>query len=145
MARGKSSNPIRKERLLQVLANGGVITKRQIELTMKYKAMYRIPTELWKLKKMGAIVKSHKEGRTVIGYELLNAVEMRKFLTDRGFDILPLVSDENDVKALSDLNAKPAKTVKTTKPKASNKVIKPKDQMVGNARVIKDEVTEITE
>ena len=130
MARGKSSNPIRKERLLQVLANGGVITKRQIELTMKYKAMYRIPTELWKLKKMGAIVKSHKQGRSVIGYELLNAVEMRKLLTDRGFDILPLVSDENDVKALSDLKAKPAKVAKASKVKAT---------------VVEDEVTEITE
>lgn len=142
MARGKSGNPIRKERLLQVLANGGVITKRQIELTMQYKAMYRIPTELWKLKKMGAIVKSHKEGRTVIGYELLNAVEMRKFLTDRGFDILPLVSDGNDVKALSDLKATPAAPKAT---KTRNKAIEPKNQMVGNARVIKDEVTEITE
>ena len=134
MARGKSSNPIRKERLLQVLANGGLITKRQIELTMKYQAMYRIPTELWKLKKMGAIVKSHKEGRTVIGYELLNAAEMRKFLTDRGFDILPLISDENDVKSLGDLKAKPA--AKASKAAKSAKVV---------ASVIEDEVTEITE
>ena len=132
MARIKSGKPIRKERLLQVLANGGVITKRQIELTMQYKAMYRIPTELWKLKKMGAIVKSHKDGRTVIGYELLNVDEMKKLLTKSGFDVLPLVSDENDVKALSDLNAKPAKT-KAAKPA---KVAAP---------VIEDEVTEITE
>jgi hypothetical protein len=132
MARIKSGKPIRKERLLQVLANGGVITKRQIELTMQYQAMYRIPTELWKLKKMGAIVKSHKEGRTVVGYELLNVVEMKKLLTKSGFDVLPLVSDENDVKALSDLNAKPAKT-KAAKPA---KVVAP---------VIEDEVTEITE
>ena len=132
MARIKSGKPIRKERLLQVLANGGVITKRQIELTMQYKAMYRIPTELWKLKKMGAIVKSHKDGRTVVGYELLNVDEMKKLLTKSGFDVLPLVSDENDVKALSDLNAKPAKA-KAAKPA---KVAAP---------VIEDEVTEITE
>ena len=132
MARIKSGKPIRKERLLQVLANGGVITKRQIELTMQYQAMYRIPTELWKLKKMGAIVKSHKEGRTVVGYELPNVDEMKKLLTKSGFDVLPLVSDENDVKALSDLNAKPAKA-KAAKPV---KVAAP---------VIEDEVTEITE
>ena len=132
MARIKSGKPIRKERLLQVLANGGVITKRQIELTMQYQAMYRIPTELWKLKKMGAIVKSHKDGRTVVGYELLNVDEMKKLLASLGFDTLPLVSDENDVKALSDLKAKPAKA------KAANpaKVDVP---------VIEDEVTEITE
>lgn len=132
MARIKSGKPIRKERLLQVLANGGLITKRQIELTMQYQAMYRIPTELWKLKKMGAIVKSHKDGRTVVGYELLNVDEMKKLLAQSGFDVLPLVSDEDDVKALSDLNAKPAKA-KATK---SAKVVAP---------VIEDEVTEITE
>ena len=132
MARIKSGKPIRKERLLQVLANGGLITKRQIELTMQYQAMYRIPTELWKLKKMGAIVKSHKDGRTVVGYELLNVDEMKKLLAQSGFDVLPLVSDDDDVKALSDLNAKPAKA-KATKPA---KVV---------ASVIEDEVTEITE
>ena len=132
MARIKSGNPIRKERLLQVLTNGGLITKRQIELTMQYQAMYRIPTELWKLKKMGAIVKSHKDGRTVVGYELLNVDEMKKLLAQSGFDVLPLVSDNDDVKALSDLNAKPAKA-KATKPA---KVVVP---------VIEDEVTEITE
>jgi len=132
MARIKSGKPIRKERLLQVLANGGLITKRQIELTMQYQAMYRIPTELWKLKKMGAIVKSHKDGRTVVGYELLNVDEMKKLLAQSGFDVLPLVSDDDDVKTLSDLNAKPAKA-KATKPA---KVVAP---------VIEDEVTEITE
>ena len=84
MARIKSGKPIRKERLLQVLTNGGLITKRQIELTMKYQAMYRIPTELWKLKKMGAIIKSHKDGRKVVGYELLNVDEMTKLLTSLG-------------------------------------------------------------
>ena len=129
MARSKSANPIRKERLLQVLANGGVITKRQIELTMKYKPMYRIPTELWKLKKMGAVVKSHKQGRTVVGYELLNVEDMKKFLTDRGFDVLPLVSDETEIKSLGELKAKPDKASKV-------KV---------DASVIEDEVTEITE
>ena len=132
MARIKSGKPIRKERLLQVLTNGGLITKRQIELTMKYQAMYRIPTELWKLKKMGAIIKSHKDGRKVVGYELLNVDEMTKLLTSLGFATLPLVSEDSDVKTLSDLKAKPAKA-KATKPA---KVVAP---------VIEDEVTEITE
>ena len=132
MARIKSGKPIRKERLLQVLTNGGVITKRQIELTMKYQAMYRIPTELWKLKKMGAIVKSHKDGRKVVGYELLNVAEMTKLLSSLGFATLPLVSDTDDVKALSDLKAKPV----------AAKVSKP---VQNDVPVIEDEVTEITE
>jgi len=44
MSRIKSAKPVRWERLLMVLANGGIITKSQIEHTMQYKAMYRIPT-----------------------------------------------------------------------------------------------------
>jgi hypothetical protein len=105
MSRTKSNNPVRKERLLMVLTNGGVITKKQIEDTMQYKAMYRIPTELWKLKNMGAVIRSHKDGRTVIGYELLNVDEMKALLKAEGFDTLPLVT-ETSIKKLGDLKAK---------------------------------------
>ena len=90
-----------------VLTNGGVITKKQIEDTMQYKAMYRIPTELWKLKNMGAVIRSHKDGRTVIGYELLNVDEMKALLKAEGFDTLPLVTDAS-IKKLGDLKAKKA-------------------------------------
>ena len=105
MSRTKSNKPVRKERLLMVLTNGGVITKKQIEDTMQYKAMYRIPTELWKLKNMGAIIRSHKDGRTVIGYELLNVDEMKALLKAEGFDTIPLVTDAS-IKKLGDLKAK---------------------------------------
>ena len=91
MSRTKSNNPVRKERLLMVLTNGGVLTKKQIEDTMQYKAMYRIPTELWKLKNLGAVIRSHKDGRTVIGYELLNVDEMKALLKAEGFETIPLV------------------------------------------------------
>jgi hypothetical protein len=91
MSRTKTNKPVRKERLLMILTNGGVITKKQIEDTMQYKAMYRIPTELWKLKNMGAVIRSHKDGRTVIGYELLNVDEMKALLKAEGFDTIPLV------------------------------------------------------
>lgn len=105
MSRTKSNKPVRKERLLMVLTNGGVITKKQIEDTMQYKAMYRIPTELWKLKNMGAVIRSHKDGRTVIGYELLNVDEMKALLKAEGFDTIPLVTDSS-IKKLGDLKAK---------------------------------------
>jgi DNA/RNA endonuclease G (NUC1) len=120
----KTNKPVRKERLLMVLTNGGVITKKQIEDTMQYKAMYRIPTELWKLKNMGAVIRSHKDGRTVIGYELLNVDEMKALLKAEGFDTLPLVT-EASIKKLGDLKAK----------KSSPKVEAP----------AVDEVVEITE
>lgn len=105
MSGTKTNKPVRKERLLMVLTNGGVITKKQIEDTMQYKAMYRIPTELWKLKNMGAVIRSHKDGRTVIGYELLNVDEMKALLAAEGFDTLPLVT-EASIKKLGDLKAK---------------------------------------
>jgi hypothetical protein len=110
MSRTKSNKPVRKERLLMVLTNGGVITKKQIEDTMQYKAMYRIPTELWKLKNLGAVIRSHKDGRTVIGYELLNVDEMKALLKAEGFETIPLVTDSS-IKKLGDLKAKksPAK------------------------------------
>ena len=104
MSRSKSAKPVLWERLLMVLANGGVITKSQIEHTLQYKAMYRIPTELWKLKNRGAVIKSYKDGRDVVGYELVNVKEMKLFLTQRGFDVLPLV-DSAPVANLGDLKA----------------------------------------
>ena len=113
MSRTKSNKPVRKERLLMVLTNGGVITKKQIEDTMQYKAMYRIPTELWKLKNMGAVIRSHKDGRTVIGYELLNVDEMKALLKAEGFDTLPLVT-EASIKKLGDLKAKKASVTPVT-------------------------------
>jgi len=105
MSRTKSNKPVRKERLLMVLTNGGVITKKQIEDTMQYKAMYRIPTELWTLKNLGAVIRSHKDGRTVIGYELLNVDEMKALLKAEGFETIPLVTDSS-IKKLGDLKAK---------------------------------------
>ena len=127
MSRTKSNKPVRKERLLMVLTNGGVITKKQIEDTMQYKAMYRIPTELWKLKNMGAVIRSHKDGRTVIGYELLNVDEMKALLKAEGFDTLPLVTDAS-IKKLGDLKAKKASAKASATPVT-----------------VDDEVVEITE
>jgi hypothetical protein len=137
MSRTKSNNPVRKERLLMVLTNGGVITKKQIEDTMQYKAMYRIPTELWKLKNMGAVIRSHKDGRTVIGYELLNVNEMKALLKAEGFDTIPLVIHNGVVvdggkrlKAVANASIKKLDDLKAKK---------------ASAPIIEDEVVEITE
>jgi len=87
--------------------------------------MYRIPTELWKLKNLGAVIRSHKDGRIVIGYELLNVDEMKALLKAEGFETIPLVTDSS-IKKLGDLKAK----------KSSPKV---------EAPAVEDEVVEITE
>jgi hypothetical protein len=137
MSGTKTNKPVRKERLLMVLTNGGVITKKQIEDTMQYKAMYRIPTELWKLKNLGAVIRSHKDGRTVIGYELLNVDEMKALLKAEGFETIPLVIHNGVVvdggkrlKAVADASIKKLGDLKAKK---------------ASAPVVEDEVIEITE
>jgi hypothetical protein len=149
MARTISKNPRRWERLLMVLANGGVISKEQIGATMQYDAVYRLSTEMWWLKKQGAVVKTHKTGREVSGYELVNVKEMIKLLKDRGFAPLELV-------AVKSKPAKPAakpvaKTKTKTVAKTKTKPVKSMDELKVTevteqvTEVSTDEVLEITE
>jgi len=102
----RAGKPVRWERLLMVLANGGVVTLEQIQTTMQYDAMYRIGAELLNMKYRGAVIKAHKDGRKVVGYELMNVAEMMPYLTDRGFNIIPIV--DASIKKLGDLKAKTA-------------------------------------
>ena len=135
MSGTKTNKPVRKERLLMVLTNGGVITKKQIEDTMQYKAMYRIPTELWKLKNLGAVIRSHKDGRTVIGYELLNVDEMKALLKAEGFETIPLVIHNSVV----------VDGGKRLKAVAAASIKKLGDLKAKTAPVVEDEVVEVTE
>jgi hypothetical protein len=73
---------------------------------MQYDAMYRIGAELLNMKYRGAVIKAHKSGRKVVGYELMNVAEMMPYLTDRGFNIIPIV--DTSIKKLGDLKAKTA-------------------------------------
>ncbi len=97
MARGKSKDPKTWEKILMVLVNGGTITKEQIEQTIGYKHMYRISTELWKIKTRNGVIKTIKDGRKTVGYELINVKDMMKILSNRGFT--PLALDQNVVSA----------------------------------------------
>ena len=149
MARTISKNPRRWERLLMVLANGGVISKEQIGATMQYDAVYRLSTEMWWLKKQGAVVKTHKTGREVSGYELVNVKEMIKVLKDRGFAPLPLVAVKSKPAKVA---AKPvAKTKTKTVAKTKTKPVKSMDELKVTevteqvTEVSTDEVLEITE
>ncbi len=145
MARTISKNARRWERLLQVLVNGGVITKEQIGASMQYDAIYRLSTEMWWLKKQGAVVKTHKTGRTVTGYELMNVKEMLKVLKDRGFAPLALVGPKAKpvkapvTKAVTKAATKPTKA-KTTKAKP----VKPMDELKTQATPVTEQVTEVS-
>jgi hypothetical protein len=108
----RAGKPVRWERLLMVLANGGVVTLEQIQKTMQYDAMYRIGAELLNMKYRGAVIKAHKNGRKVVGYELINVAEMLHYLTDRGFGIVPIA--DASIKNLGDLKAKKAPAAPVT-------------------------------
>ena len=110
MARIKSGEPIRSERLLMALGNGGIITLKEIADTMDYHNMYRISAEVYCLKLNGCVIKSHKTGRKVSGYELMNAQEaIDKLLTPRGLSIVPIVGRDVSISKLADLKAKTEK------------------------------------
>jgi len=123
---------VRWERLLTVLGNGGVVTLQEIQDTMQYDNMYRIGAEILTLKYNGGVVRANKNGRNVIGYELINAQEMvAKFLTPRGFDVVSIVGrDASKIEKLSDLTTD----------------VQPKATKTKKAKVEEDiEVTELTD
>ena len=123
---------VRWERLLTVLGNGGVVTLQEIQDTMQYDNMYRIGAEILTLKYNGGVVRANKNGRNVIGYELINAQEMvAKFLTPRGFDVVSIVGrDASKIGKLSDLTTD----------------VQPKATKTKKAKVEEDiEVTELTD
>ena len=145
MARTKSGTPVRSDRLLMVLCNGGVVSLKEIEDTMDYHNMYRISCEVYCIKLGGGIVKTHKEGRKVVAYELVNPQEMiDKMLTPKGFSVVPIVGRDG-INSLNDLNAKavdaPSKLAQVHAAAAVKSAAKKKVK----APVIEDEVTEVTE
>lgn len=118
MARGKSGKPVRSDRLLMVLCNGGKVTLKEIADTMEYPNMYRISCEVYCIKLNGGVVKTHKDGRKVVGYELVNVQEMiDKMLTPKGFSVMPIVGRDSGLSTLSELNAEPVKSSKASKAK----------------------------
>ena len=132
MARTKSGTPVRSDRLLMVLCNGGVVSLKEIEDTMDYHNMYRISCEVYCLKLNGGVIKTHKQGRKVSAYELINVQEMNdKMLAPKGFSIMPIVGrDANKIEKLSDLTTD----------------VQPKATKTKKAKVEEDiEVTELTD
>ena len=118
--KAKSSGKlVRWERLLTVLGNGGVVTLKEIQDTMEYSNMYRIGAEILTLKYNGGVVRANKNGRNVVGYELINAQEMvAKFLTPRGFTVANIVGRADNIEKLSDLKSEvQPKATKTKKAK----------------------------
>ena len=131
----KRKDARRHELILQVLVNGGPITKEQIEQTTQYEAMYRLSAVMWWLKRHGAVIRVHKEGRKVVAYELMNVAEMTKMLDARGLVAIPI---KGKAKTKAVAKSKPVVSMDELKAEATEitaPVVQPKVS----------EVTEITE
>jgi hypothetical protein len=64
-------------RLVRFLAdNPGMKTLPEITAGLNYTYTYVIAPDLWRAKQFGADIVPHKNGRTVLGYELVNGPEM---------------------------------------------------------------------
>jgi hypothetical protein len=132
----KRKDARRHELILQVLVNGGIITKEEIEQTTQYEAMYRLSAVMWWLKRHGAVIRVHKDGRKVVGYELMNVADMTKALAARGLAAIPVVS-KTKTKTKAAAKVKPVVSMDELKAEAT--------EVVTPAPVVENEVTEITE
>lgn len=74
------------EKLLTLLESGEVVTKQEIDQKLGSEIyLYRISTYIWHVKKFaGGVVKSIKDGRVVVGYQVTNPETVRKYMTANG-------------------------------------------------------------
>ena len=72
----------RHEKITQVLLSGSVVTVDEIHAVFKgtdqEAVLYRLPTNIYNIRKDGGIVKVFKDGRRVTGYQLVNYTEFDK-------------------------------------------------------------------
>ena len=72
----------RHEKVTQVLLSGKVVTVDEIHSVFKgtdqEAVLYRLPTNIYNIRKDGGIVKVMKNGRKVTGYQLVNYTEFDK-------------------------------------------------------------------
>ena len=74
------------EKLLTLLESGEVVTKQEIDQKLGSEIyLYRISTYIWHVKKFaGGVVKSIKDGRVVVGYQITNPETVRKYMAENG-------------------------------------------------------------
>jgi hypothetical protein len=69
----------RHEKITMVLLSGKPVSPDEIKAvfagTDQEKVLYRLSTNIYNIRKDGGIIKVHKNGRKVVGYQLMNADE----------------------------------------------------------------------
>jgi hypothetical protein len=96
----------RYERALMIMTQGGTFSADEIADAMNYKAVYRMSAVVLDAKiYYGAVIKSKRSGRKVVGYELINVKEMKDALAKRGFQTI--ITRDSKVKDLEELKTDP--------------------------------------
>ncbi len=117
------------EKVLTVMISGKPVMKTELDELLGHEIyMYRISTYMWHIKTIAnGVVKVVKDGRKVVGYQLVNVDEVKDYMKRAG--VMTYTPSAKPVKALKDLKAKEMPKTATTETVASDEI----------------EVTEITE
>ena len=106
----------RWQKAIVVLSQGGVFSAEKLCEEMEYDCVYRVSNVLLDTKIFaGAIIKSVRDGRKVVGYELVNIDEMKQLIASGAFAATA-------TKAVAKPKTATVKTVKTAKPVKAKKV-----------------------
>jgi len=112
----------RWQKAVVVLTQGGVFSAEQLCKEMEYDCVYRVSNVLLDTKIFaGAVIKSVRDGRKVVGYELVNIDEMKQLISGGAF------ASSTATKAVAKVKTTTVKTVvakapKVTKPAKAKKI-----------------------
>jgi hypothetical protein len=69
----------RHEKIAAVLLSGNPVSPNEILMCFKdtdqEKVLYRLSTNIYNIRKDGGVIRVHKDGRKVVGYQLMNPEE----------------------------------------------------------------------
>ena len=104
----------RWQKAIVVLSQGGVFSAEKLCEEMQYDSVYRVSNVLLDTKIFaGAIIKSVRDGRKVVGYELVNIDEMKQLIASGAFSATATKAVAKPKTATTKTVV--AKTVKATK------------------------------
>ena len=109
----------RWQKAIVVLSQGGVFSAEKLCEEMQYDSVYRVSNVLLDTKIFaGAIIKSVRDGRKVVGYELVNIDEMKQLIASGAFSATATKAvakpKTTTVKTAVAKTAKPVKAKKVT-------------------------------
>lgn len=134
------------QKLLTVMISGNPVMLTEMDALLgKEIYMYRISTYMWHIKtNANGVVKTIKDGRKVIGYQIMNVKEVKEYMNRAGITASGFkpgaVEKKPSISKLADLKATPVAKVKTA-------VKQTAVETVGKQDAVSDEVTvtEITD